>query len=345
MNIIEGLPVQMQKAQKVFLCTALMFALIAGTIMGIYGSALTGNENSHEALRQLQEKSNSEKALIILNDAIGLNTENYTVKVDSIIEDIYYETLPQEMVKLTLETNESQLDVIGNFVEGKLRSISLYQLKDESTQTPSVSDPIELANNFLTKYQTLTATTYLEHLASMLDVAANHNMTTTCNNVKLEVTYTAERTSIRWTYSINNVEAQMKCLGLTFENGFLTGFIDTWNLFTIAETSINVSQDEAIRIAKESTDNYSWNVSMGSNNQPVTVTEYRIVDNQTSLTFSNYPSKNDARNGTPLTLYPSWRVKLVFDQVYPGNVYGINVGVWADTGEVHDIRSMISGII
>jgi hypothetical protein len=337
---------QKQRAQKVFLCTALMFALIVSAIIGIYGSALTGNENSHETLRQLQQKSNSEKALIILNDALNLNTANYTVKVDSIIEDMYYETLPQELIKLTLETNESQLDVISNFVEDKLRSISLYQLKGESTQTHSQSDPIGLANNFLNKYQTLTATTYLEPLTFMLeDVVPNQNLTTTCNNVKLQVTYTTDRTSIRWTYSINNVEAQMKCVVLMFEKGFLTGFIDNWNLFTVAETSIDVFQDEAIKIAKESTENYSWNVSMGDNNQPVTLTDYKIVDNQTSLTFSNYPSKNDARNGTPLTLYPSWRVKLAFDRIYSGNVYGIDVGIWADTGEVHDVRTLINGIM
>jgi len=318
--------------------------LLVGVSVVIYGLPLTETENqaNHEAQKQ---NTVSEKALTILNDAVGLNTNSYAVEVESKGTGLYYEILPQEMVKYTFDAQESKFDVICNFVEGKLHSMSVYLLRGEPCLTHSTIDQLEAAKGFLDKYQKLFGAVHLEPLTAMLeDVVANQNLTTICDNAKLEVTSAANETAIRWTYTANGVEAPMKCAALKIENGFLTSFVDTWNLFTIASTNIEVSQEEAVEIAKEHAKNYSWNVSMGGNNPPVTVTEFKIVgDSQTSLTFGNYPFKNESRIGNPLILYPGWRVKLFFDKLYPGNVYGVNVGVWADTGEIHDIRTLIGG--
>jgi len=38
------------------------------------------------------------------------------------------------------------------------------------------------------------------------------------------------------------------------------------------------------------------------------------------------------------------RVKLYFDKLYPGYVYGLDIAIWADTGEVNDTRTLISGL-
>jgi len=45
----------------------------------------------------------------------------------------------------------------------------------------------------------------------------------------------------------------------------------------------------------------------------------------------------------PLTLYPHWQVVLYFDKTYPGFVIGVEVGIWADKGEIHYINPISTG--
>ncbi|MBC7130670.1 hypothetical protein H5T51_05565 [Candidatus Bathyarchaeota archaeon] len=145
----------------------------------------------------------------------------------------------------------------------------------------------------------------------------------------------------RWTYTLNGVEAPSKCVAVYFEDGFLKYFIDTWDIYKIGSSTINISEEEAVNIAIEHAKKFSWKVSMGGDNIPIEVKEFKIVGvSETKLVFSNYIEKNQARNGDPLTLYPGWHIKLSLDKLYPGNVYGIEVAIWADTGEVHDIRAL-----
>jgi len=181
-------------------------------------------------------------------------------------------------------------------------------------------------------------------MRSMLDsVEANKNTTKAVGDIKLEVTVTASRTDFRWKYCFNGVEATSKCVVLNFKDGFLKYFIDTWSLYTIGSTDLIVSEEEAIEIAMNAAENYSWNVSMGGDNPPVTVTEFNIMGVfETELSLGNYPTKDESRGGNPLTLYPGWCVKLYFDKLYPGNVYGLSTGIWADTGEVNDISTLMS---
>jgi len=200
-----------------------------------------------------------------------------------------------------------------------------------------------MAKDFLDKYQTYSDASYYSTLRSMLDsVEADKNITKTSENIKLEVTIPESHTDFRWKYTFNGVEATSKCVVLNFRQGFLKYFIDSWSFWTIGSTDLNVSEEEAIEIAMNAAENYSWNLSMGGDNPPVTVTEFNVVGvSETTLDIGNYPTKNESRDGDPLTLYPGWHVKLYFDKLYPGQVYGLNIGIWADTGEVNDIRTLM----
>ena len=53
---------------------------------------------------------------------------------------------------------------------------------------------------------------------------------------------------------------------------------------------------------------------------------------------------DNARNEDLLMLYPMRHVWVSLDKFYPGNVYGINVHVWADTKEVGRIQERFSTI-
>ena len=299
-----------------------------------------------------QEEKASEKALAILKDVVGFDLAAYKTRLDSYIQDMYFDTLPQENLRYTLESNESKLEVIFAFVNGKLRSMSLYALKGAPLITRPATNVVEMAKETLSRYKTYYGASYCETMKTMLyNVEVNENITKVSGDIKFEATYekvflewenrTVNSAEFRWTYTLNGVEAPSKCVALYFEDKFLKHFIDTWGIYKIGSSTINISEEEAVKIAMERAKNFSWKVNMGGDNIPIEVKEFNIVGvSETKLVFSNYIEKNQARGGDPLTLYPGWHIKLYFDKLYPGNVYGVEVAIWADTGEVHDIRAL-----
>jgi hypothetical protein len=42
-------------------------------------------------------------------------------------------------------------------------------------------------------------------------------------------------------------------------------------------------------------------------------------------------------------LRPYWDIRMILDEIYPGNVHGITVYIWADTGEIIEYSNMAYG--
>jgi hypothetical protein len=326
------------KRQTLFSTVFILFLIVT---IGVGGSSVCNGANP-----EYSELTAPEKVLIILEEVVGLDMAKYSTELDFYAQApfLYFDVLPQEDVKYILEANESKLEVICAFADQKLRSLSIYINDGLPITTQPATIPLEMAKDFLDKYPAYSEASYYSTMRSMLDnVEANKNTTKAVGDIKLEVTVTANRTDFRWKYCFNGVEAASKCVVLNFKDGFLKYFIDTWSLYTIGSTDLIVSEEEAIEIAMNAAEAYSWNVSMGGDNPPVTVTEFNIMGVfETELSLGNYPTKDESRGGNPLTLYPGWRVKLYFDKLYPGNVYGLSIGIWADTEKVNDISTLMS---
>ena len=94
----------------------------------------------------------------------------------------------------------------------------------------------------------------------------------------------------------------------------------------IGNTSVSITRDQAISIAKVRAQNLSWNVNI-SDTSVTQVSNVTILDDHTNAQLLAAPKE-------PLVLHPYWRVSLTFDKVYPGYVYGVSYNIWADTGEV-----------
>lgn len=257
---------------------------------------------------------------------------------------MYFEVLPQEHVTYIFESDESNISGTCTFVNGKLRSMFTNKLAGWPLTTRlAPHSSIEMAKEFLKTYQTYSGASYYDILQNMIDdVEFNKNFTKTSENIMFKATFTSNATSFRWEYCFDSGEAQSKCVALNFENGFLDYFVNTWSIYSIGNTELTISEEEAIKIAITAAEKYSWNVSMGENNPSVTVTEFNIVGViETKMSFANYATKNESRDTDPLTLYPCWQIKLYFDKLYSGRVYGLDIGLWADTGELHDIRTLM----
>jgi len=130
-------------------------------------------------------------------------------------------------------------------------------------------------------------------------------------------------------YTENGVDFSPKSIGLVFDNGDLTSLTDGWFLFSIGSTTVNVSSDKAIQLAENALKGYSWTAN------GTTVTDFNILKQNTSIVF--HPN---TKNG--LALYPQWTVTFFLDKIYPGGVSGITVELWADTGNIAQIKTQNS---
>jgi hypothetical protein len=123
--------------------------------------------------------------------------------------------------------------------------------------------------------------------------------------------------------------------------GFLKYFVDTWSLYTVGSTTVNLSKDEAVAIAMQSIKTFSYKV--GSGNETFEVKDFKVTRAMvTQLLFCSSIGSGKARGDDALMLYPMWRIGIGLDKFYPGNVYGIYVDIWADTKEVKQIQEVFS---
>ncbi len=185
--------------------------------------------------------------------------------------------------------------------------------------------------------------------SALTTVDPNKNSTAASGNMKLEVTSKENSTTFSWTYSYNGIEAPDKCVVLRYENGFLKCFIDNWNLYRIGSTSVNLSEEEAIDTAMASAKTYSWiapssnNTSKASGNSTFVVTKFNVTNAmmiETIFAPSLYVDK--AHSQDLFELFPLRHVWVSLDKFYPGNVYGMNVYLWADTKDVCYIHERVS---
>jgi hypothetical protein len=287
-------------------------------------------------------------AMFILKDVLEVNLSKYHVDVRSTPIGTYL-GLPEESVIYTLEYGGETADFIFSFVKGRLRSINAHAAGG-LLPLLSVKSECEVAERFLEKYQNYFGALYCEPMRRMLtNVNAYENVTAFSGNIKFTATYgkikdlderLVDFSEFRWTYAVDGAEAPLKCVALHFEQGLLRYFVDMWNIYKIENKNVNVSMEEAVKIAVEKAQNISFRVYAG-NETWIEVNGFKVMGaNWTSLMFTNYPSSVEARGSDPLTLYPLWRVNVYFDRLYPGNIYGASVAIWADTGELCEIQPL-----
>jgi hypothetical protein len=285
------------------------------------------------------------KMMEILTDVIGLNLENYTVHI-TLNSDKDYQGLVQKDVDATLRLSQNYtwvMSVKAYFVNNKVRMIYI-PYPTLPAEYPDADVTVEMAKDFLERYQNYAGDSFYGELASMLDdVDLTDNVTKSAGNIQLEAkNFGNFVAAYNWRYTDENgVTAHSKSVLLEYERGRLVGFSNSWHLYTIGGTP-EISGEEATEIAIEAVQNYSYEVT--TDNGTSTVTGFEIAPESLGhevLSYLNNPNSSLARGGDPFTLYPSWYVPIGFNQSYPGGVTGIIVTVWADTGEVSGTTRMV----
>jgi len=135
--------------------------------------------------------------------------------------------------------------------------------------------------------------------------------------------------NLRWTYTANGADYNALEISVNAV-GFVTYLYDDRALYTIGNTSVNISLEQAVDIAIANLGSYSYVMPDGS-----VVRDFR-VDRDATLPVLCVVSVD-------YELRPYWDVSLYLDEVYPGSVFGIKVFIWADTGEIISYGNMAMG--
>ena len=204
---------------------------------------------------------------------------------------------------------------------------------------PQPTNLLDAAKGFIERYQTYSGASYTQEMRNMLDtVDETKEVTVTSGNIKLTTSNqeiqndptaeAIESTSFEWTYTVNGVNTPQNMVRVTFDQGVFSSFRDDWALFKIGSTSA-ISQEEAINLAKNATEDYTLQIYLSDG---LTDVEFNLADEPARAELFMYPKET-------LTVYPFWRIELYFDKYYY-SAYGIQVGIWADTGEIESCKSL-----
>jgi hypothetical protein len=285
----------------------------------------------------------SDKALAFIENVLPFDSERYSVALKNydvtklpdlgLTQPIYGD---QEVLAYKLESEDSEADVVCTLQDGALYMCNVYTVKGSLISDRKYSNVIDAAAGFLQKYQSNSKLDSTEMLTMLTDVDSIENKIITSENLKLTVTHQdltgtwfGDSIEFRWVRVINGCEYLV--VNLSFRDGAFSGILDHRQRYSIGNTSVNISEEQAIKIALEAVKNYSYPMS-----DDWIISGFNVNEDQITATL--HPRTREGN-----VLYPVWSVLLPLDGVYPGSVRELLVGIWAGSGEVYLVHHQAYG--
>jgi len=275
-----------------------------------------------------------ENAVSFLADVVGLDMAKYNTTV------VVYNSYPADAKGVVAAHANYRLESAGGKIEvswqcrnNALISLGMNRLGDSSIlyAQPQPTDILSRAKGLIQRYQDYSGAAYLQTMNDLLSTVTELKpMNATSGNVKLIIKINEPFTHIDWIYTVNGTDVPRKGIGFKFEDGSFANFGNGWDLYTVGSADLKLSRDDAIRIARQHAQSYSWKVGN------TTVSDFTILDSPVNAESSMQPRGDN-------TLYPWWNIQLYLDKTYPGMIGSIQVGLWADTGEITNIEAISTG--
>jgi hypothetical protein len=262
------------------------------------------------------------KALTFIEDVIQPDMSKYKV---TLVNDVVGQapnqpSETQESVHYYLGgTNGNGLDILCVFTNNIL---TFAQLTTNGSSTfysnLSTTNATAEALATLEGYQTYTDENLQDMTNALTSVDATQNLTKTSGDIQLTVQNTPPYVAI-YLKSIYNGTVYTG-VQFSFQNGQFYTFMDDRSLYTIGNTDVNINETQAVNIAQQYAQNYSYSTSNGT----VVQGGFNVTRVNAGLSF--YSIDNST------TIEPYWSVQLYLGQFYPGSVYALSFGIWAGSG-------------
>jgi len=275
-------------------------------------------------------------ALSFLKNVIQLDVSKYTVTLT-------YDTVRTSNAEFSADYlgyglihmsygSERTANASFSISNNAVTSFSLEPTGGQLFFTNKISNNFDAASRIMQNYQIWKNDSDVNKMINLLNMAGSErNITELSDNIDLKILTTPEFTSFSWSYTYNG--ANYSSVNLELQNIFGSPFIifsDNRGIYSIGNTNINISKQQAINIAENYVRNYSYPLDFG-NGTIIIVKDLNV--NETNTTANLSTTSRD-----PLTLYPYWSVQVPLDRIYPGETYAVTVNVWADNGAVFNAQ-------
>jgi hypothetical protein len=271
---------------------------------------------------------------------VDLSKYNITLTNHSTLDGVPMEgTLDQantrviDTVQYTLSSEQSTVEVMCIIEKNVMVFCQVYEKNGSIISDKEYTNLRDVVKSFLEKHQNYTKIDSTNLIATLDTVDITENSTTTTGDIKLTISNSVwagdEITFFNWAYTVNG--ADYTSLQISFQkNGIIDTLLDNRAIYTIGDTSINVSKEQAIDIALKNLSSYSYKMPDQSMVSDFNVTEDNIVASLVT---------------TPVDyeLRPYWDIRMPLNQSYPGSVQGITAFLWANSGEIISYSNIAFG--
>jgi hypothetical protein len=326
---------------KTIFVVFLVLSMLLSTMAYVQFTSFNQLSKEHELLKLEYDRLKSwsagtDDAIHFLQDVVQINVTAYQVTLtgNDVVPRPDLGGVIEERPEYSLVSSESQISVAFRFRNDKLSKCLLSFIEGTPIYSqPPPSTVWEAAKNLLQRLKTYAGAPYMEEMSNMLDLVNDgiENTEVISGNMKLKIAVIGVTAEVQWLYTENGIDFQSKGLSFVFENRVLTELTDGWFLFTIGSTTVSTSRDEAIEIARNYVNTYSWTAD------GEVVSDFNVLDEPVSCVLLPH-----VRDENSLALIPYWYVTLYLDKEYPDKVDRISVGLWADTGKVAHVRTLSS---
>jgi hypothetical protein len=333
----------------------LLMVLLAVSFFGAFSASVAGqttvnqdntlhltpipaNPSTSQPLESSQIAA-QDKAMDFMKNMLPVDLSKYsiTIKSNSIMHEVPTAKDDNRIIiniLYELKSTDSYLQIGFAFEKDALTSCEITPIEGKVIATTQYDNPLAAAKDFLERYQTYTKLDSNNLITMLNNADITKDSTVTTENTKFAITnsYLGGRNLIvfSWAQIINGVESLIGTSLVFDTDGNFISLGDSRALYTIGDTSINISKEQAIDTALENLKSYSYNMSDGMIVKDFNVSRKNIV--ATLVTAS-----------VDYELRPYWDVRMMLDEVYPGNVQGITAFIWANTGEVISYSNMAFG--
>jgi DNA-binding transcriptional ArsR family regulator/predicted membrane protein len=313
-------------------CIVLLASLTSLAFFSL--NQMAGNQQALEQENQqlLSWGVGTNKVASVLNDVAQVDVKSY--KTSLLSNTLEYRAdigAAEEVIRYSLTSSTSNLDCYFRF---RNNHFSRYQLNPiESTPIQTQNQPSSLLENAkatLNRYKLYSGDSYLDDMMGLLEmVSGSGNIELTQGNLKLKIFDEGSGNGrVTWVYTEKGIDYPAKGLEMVFKDRVLTELTDGYFLFTVADTTLQVTREEAIQIAINYAKTLTWTID----NQQIT--GFGVLDQPISVQLAPHPRPGSTG------LIPYWYVVLRLDKTYADGINTLAVGIFADNGEVVNVQML-----
>ena len=271
-------------------------------------------------------------ALEFLENVVGIDMNSYNViSFNASGTTLLDSNHSQTNIRIVIGDGHKTFDILITLADGRVWMYRLDllsgELEDEET---GLNNCLTVAKGAINGYQRYFNAVHCGGFDKMVSTALQTNSSKVENeNVILDIycaedsASSSEHVRLCWFEKIaGQFTIPHRSVSISISKaGMVTRFTDNLGLYQVATTNIDISKEQAIKIATSCIEEYAF-----ENKRKVKAIE---------ATFE-YVSDITSSRGSRFLIYPQWKVLAGFDDLDRNYAYAYGVMIWADNGEIYN---------